>query len=204
MILYRDLGRDLPYWRGAQLKRTLVASLDQLQMCKYKIFENKNLLQEFTPLTCDPMRPLGWMRRCAILFVACLTSNHCNAFLQSKSPQRRLCQGSIGQCSRLSAISQESTPTTTAGKAESVEYAPLASALWAFTRPHTIIGSALSIPALHLFASPSGSPAFQTSHILPLLFAWIPAILLNIYIVGLNQLTGNLETTHKIICRQPI
>jgi hypothetical protein len=27
--------------------------------------------------------------------------------------------------------------------------------LWRFTRPHTLIGSALAIPALHIFAGPS-------------------------------------------------
>jgi len=61
--------------------------------------------------------------------------------------------------------------------------------MWSFTRPHTLIGSALSIPALHIFAAPAGSAVVQSSHLLPLLFAWIPSLLINIYIVGLNQLT---------------
>lgn len=30
------------------------------------------------------------------------------------------------------------------------------STLWAFTRPHTFIGTALCIPALHIFAAPAG------------------------------------------------
>lgn len=56
--------------------------------------------------------------------------------------------------------------------------------LWAFSRPHTVYGtisSVLSISCLAFIYSPRAQPlAF-------LLIALIPALLLNIYIVGLNQ-----------------
>ena len=63
----------------------------------------------------------------------------------------------------------------------------LASA-WAFTRPHTIIGSAISIMALYAYATPRallGSRAFFAA----LCEAALPACLMNVYITGLNQLT---------------
>ena len=61
-------------------------------------------------------------------------------------------------------------------------------ALWQFTRPHTLIGSALSIPALYLFAAPT--PGHLSVAQLPcILFALAPSLLVNIYIVGLNQIT---------------
>lgn len=59
--------------------------------------------------------------------------------------------------------------------------------LWRFSRPHTLIGSALAIPALHVLAAPSLSQALPT---LPTAFyAMLPALLMNIYITGLNQVT---------------
>lgn len=60
--------------------------------------------------------------------------------------------------------------------------------LWDFSRPHTLVGSGLSILSLFLFAVPVSSwksPVFLQS----LLFALIPSMLMNIYITGLNQVT---------------
>lgn len=60
--------------------------------------------------------------------------------------------------------------------------------LWDFTRPHTIIGSCISIGCLYLFAVPSNqwrSVAFRKS----LLSAMGPSLLMNLYITGLNQVT---------------
>ena len=109
------------------------------------------------------------------------------------SPESRLRSFRIGLPSR-------SNPTCRLGAVSATQAAPpqqpevaktpLLQAMWSFTRPHTLIGSALSIPALHIFAAPAGSAVVQSSHLLPLLFAWIPSLLINIYIVGLNQLTG--------------
>ena len=60
--------------------------------------------------------------------------------------------------------------------------------LWRFSRPHTMIGSALAIPALALYAAPAGTAALSTPLLLAVLYALPPALLMNVYIVGLNQL----------------
>ncbi|MEC4815050.1 MAG: homogentisate phytyltransferase [Scytonema sp. PMC 1069.18] len=58
-------------------------------------------------------------------------------------------------------------------------------AFWKFSRPHTIIGTSLSVLGLYLIAiSQLSTPA----SLLPLLGAWIACLCGNIYIVGLNQL----------------
>lgn len=61
--------------------------------------------------------------------------------------------------------------------------------LWRFTRPHTIIGSALAIPALHMLAAPTLKDAFTKASIISALFAMVPSLLMNLYITGLNQIT---------------
>jgi homogentisate phytyltransferase/homogentisate geranylgeranyltransferase len=61
--------------------------------------------------------------------------------------------------------------------------------LWRFTRPHTIIGSALAIPALHIFAAPSIADAFTLRSAMSMVFAMVPSLLMNLYITGLNQVT---------------
>lgn len=60
--------------------------------------------------------------------------------------------------------------------------------LWDFSRPHTLIGSGLSIISLYLYAIPCAkwnSPEFLTS----LVGALVPGLATNLYITGLNQLT---------------
>lgn len=62
--------------------------------------------------------------------------------------------------------------------------------LWRFSRPHTMIGSALCIPSLTLFAMPAtGAGAGMLSvYATAALYAMPAALLMNVYIVGLNQL----------------
>ena len=60
--------------------------------------------------------------------------------------------------------------------------------LWDFSRPHTFIGTALCIPALHLFAVP-GSTLFSLHTLRSIFYALLPSGLINIYITGLNQIT---------------
>jgi homogentisate phytyltransferase/homogentisate geranylgeranyltransferase len=60
-------------------------------------------------------------------------------------------------------------------------------ALWRFTRPHTLIGSAVSIPALHAFAIDRGTTVAIDLWAKSVLFALAPSLLINVYIVGLNQ-----------------
>jgi homogentisate phytyltransferase / homogentisate geranylgeranyltransferase len=58
-------------------------------------------------------------------------------------------------------------------------------AFWKFSRPHTIIGTTLSVLGLYLIVISQ----ISTSHSLfPLLGAWIACLCGNVYIVGLNQL----------------
>ena len=59
--------------------------------------------------------------------------------------------------------------------------------LWRFTRPHTLIGSALCIPALLAFAAPRGA-LLSAPMGWALLWALMPSLLINVYITGLNQL----------------
>lgn len=59
--------------------------------------------------------------------------------------------------------------------------------LWRFTRPHTLIGSALCIPALLAFAAPPGT-LLSAPLGYGLLWALVPSLLINLYITGLNQL----------------
>ncbi|MCU0541344.1 MAG: homogentisate phytyltransferase [Oscillatoriaceae cyanobacterium Prado104] len=59
-------------------------------------------------------------------------------------------------------------------------------AFWEFSRPHTIIGTSLSVLALYSIAQ--SIRLFPIPVVLPLVFAWLACIGGNIYIVGLNQL----------------
>ena len=62
--------------------------------------------------------------------------------------------------------------------------------IWEFTRPHTIIGSVLSIVSLHLFAaSAPGLSVLNLSALgTALLWALVSGALVNLYVTGLNQL----------------
>lgn len=59
-------------------------------------------------------------------------------------------------------------------------------AFWEFSRPHTIVGTSLSV--LALYAISQSEKLFVIPVVLPLFFAWLACIGGNIYIVGLNQL----------------
>ncbi|MEH2196213.1 MAG: homogentisate phytyltransferase [Nostoc sp.] len=63
-------------------------------------------------------------------------------------------------------------------------------AFWKFSRPHTIIGTSLSVLSLYLIAIAisNNTDSLFSNSLLPLFGAWIACICGNIYIVGLNQL----------------
>ena len=93
-------------------------------------------------------------------------------------------------------ISYRMAATTPAGPAAAMTppatlFQPVVSqlkVLWDFGRPHTLIGSAVSLVALFLFATPQSfwsTREFGTA----LLSAMVPAMLMNLYITGLNQVT---------------
>jgi homogentisate phytyltransferase / homogentisate geranylgeranyltransferase len=64
--------------------------------------------------------------------------------------------------------------------------------LWQFSRPHTIIGTTLSVIALYLIAVATNNipinTILSTTNLQLILAAWLACICGNIYIVGLNQL----------------
>jgi homogentisate phytyltransferase/homogentisate geranylgeranyltransferase len=66
---------------------------------------------------------------------------------------------------------------------------PFPIVIWRFTRPHTLIGSALAIPALHIFAAPTFQEAFRLKTAISAIYAMVPSLLMNLYITGLNQIT---------------
>lgn len=61
-------------------------------------------------------------------------------------------------------------------------------AFWKFSRPHTIIGTSLSVLGLYLIAIAVSSTEFSSIHLEQLLSTWIACLCGNVYIVGLNQL----------------
>jgi homogentisate phytyltransferase / homogentisate geranylgeranyltransferase len=60
--------------------------------------------------------------------------------------------------------------------------------LWKFSRPHTIIGTSLSVLALYAIAIATNHSAISAIGIVQLVGTWIACLCGNIYIVGLNQL----------------
>ena len=61
--------------------------------------------------------------------------------------------------------------------------------LWDFSRPHTIVGSVLSVVSLHLFAATAPGATLLNLSALGVALAWaiVCAVLVNIYVTGLNQ-----------------
>jgi homogentisate phytyltransferase/homogentisate geranylgeranyltransferase len=66
---------------------------------------------------------------------------------------------------------------------------PFWDVIWRFTRPHTLIGSALAIPAIHGLAATSLQSYLSRANLLAMLYAMFPSLLMNLYITGLNQIT---------------
>ncbi|MEM7555128.1 MAG: homogentisate phytyltransferase [Cyanobacteria bacterium P01_A01_bin.84] len=60
--------------------------------------------------------------------------------------------------------------------------------LWKFSRPHTIIGTSLSVLALYLISVATTGTPIAAVNLEQLLGVWFACICGNIYIVGLNQL----------------
>jgi homogentisate phytyltransferase / homogentisate geranylgeranyltransferase len=62
------------------------------------------------------------------------------------------------------------------------------SQLWKFSRPHTIIGTSLSVFALYTIAIATTDSSISSTNVTQLVGTWIACLLGNIYIVGLNQI----------------
>ncbi len=63
------------------------------------------------------------------------------------------------------------------------------SSLWQFSRPHTIIGTSLSVFALYFIALGTTNQSFSVVNLQQMLTAWAACLGGNVYIVGLNQLS---------------
>jgi len=79
-------------------------------------------------------------------------------------------------------------PQTVPSQPDSVQPTAPWYSFWKFSRPHTIIGTTLSVVGLYLIALAESRAGFSTSQLILVLGAWIACIGGNIYIVGLNQL----------------
>lgn len=88
-----------------------------------------------------------------------------------------------------SACGQVVSATSTTSSLERLLRMP--KTIWDFTRPHTLIGTLLSVTAVHLYAV---APALGLLHVDWPTFlrftlqALLPALLVNVYITGLNQI----------------
>lgn len=61
------------------------------------------------------------------------------------------------------------------------------SALTRFSRPHTVIATTIQVLALFLIAG--GGQEWSRTQVGPLLLTWLSCLSLNLYVVGLNQIT---------------
>ena len=110
-----------------------------------------------------------------------------DAKLENNSPPPVGANNINGHDTIYSNLSSSSSPPTTI-KLESTT-PPFPIVLWRFTRPHTIIGSAIAIPSIFLLAAPTYQNFFTIRSLASLLYAVIPALFMNLYITGLNQMT---------------
>ena len=101
--------------------------------------------------------------------------------------RRRLIQ-MIDAKPRVSNSSQEDTTAPAAAAFSSDSFLRPLSLLWRFTRPHTIIGSFLCVPALICYAAPTNASLLSAQLWLLVLCTLPPVLLMNLYITGLNQL----------------
>ncbi|MDJ0535872.1 MAG: homogentisate phytyltransferase [Xenococcaceae cyanobacterium MO_207.B15] len=61
--------------------------------------------------------------------------------------------------------------------------------LWKFSRPHTIVGTTLSVLALYLISLATTNSGVSGLNLEQMLVVWLACLCGNVYIVGLNQLT---------------
>jgi homogentisate phytyltransferase/homogentisate geranylgeranyltransferase len=72
------------------------------------------------------------------------------------------------------------------------------SSLWKFSRPHTIIGTSLSVFSLYFLAIATTNTQITKANLILMLGVWLSCLLGNLYIVGLNQLVDvNIDQINK-------
>ncbi|MEY4518093.1 MAG: hypothetical protein RLZZ499_692, partial [Cyanobacteriota bacterium] len=59
---------------------------------------------------------------------------------------------------------------------------------WQFSRPHTIIGTSLSVLALYFISLATTVTQINPTNLEQMIAVWFACLCGNIYIVGLNQL----------------
>ncbi len=64
----------------------------------------------------------------------------------------------------------------------------LIKSLWKFSRPHTIIGTSLSVLALYFISLATTGNGITETNLQQMLAVWLACLCGNVYIVGLNQL----------------
>jgi homogentisate phytyltransferase/homogentisate geranylgeranyltransferase len=88
----------------------------------------------------------------------------------------------------MSRISSQNSSHPQPLAANVVKQAPWLYAFWKFSRPHTIIGTSLSVLGLYLIAIATPTIGFSWGSLGLLLGAWTACLCGNVYIVGLNQI----------------
>lgn len=89
----------------------------------------------------------------------------------------------------MSQISHQNSSATTAHPTNLVQqYAPWLHSFWKFSRPHTVVGTTMSVLGLYPIALALSSASFSSVHLGQILGSWMACLCGNIYIVGLNQL----------------
>ena len=88
----------------------------------------------------------------------------------------------------MSQISRQKTPISATQPDFRQRWAIWWGALWKFSRPHTIIGTSLSVWGVYLIALTTMTVPFNLAQLGWLFGAWLACLCGNVYIVGLNQL----------------
>jgi homogentisate phytyltransferase / homogentisate geranylgeranyltransferase len=88
-------------------------------------------------------------------------------------------------------INGDHAGTATTETALATKSLPFPLVVWKFTRPHTLIGSALAIPGITALAAPTYGALWSAGPTVAAatFYAMVPSLLMNLYITGLNQVT---------------
>lgn len=89
----------------------------------------------------------------------------------------------------LSEAQAQSQPLSESSRKEEKTKKSFPRVVWDFTRPHTIVGSILSVISLHLFAATS--PGLEVINLtalgISMVWSLVCACFVNLYVTGLNQ-----------------
>lgn len=138
--------------------------------------------------------PPNAMRLCVLLVLA-LALDGCQSFRSPGARRAVFRSGAhhLGGSTSLPAASATTEATAGTGGGGGLgallsDGAAFAKTVWDFSRPHTVVGSGISLVSVFLFScSPSSwsTPRFRNT----LLSALLPSLAMNLYITGLNQVT---------------